>query len=157
MSTAPAENRTAASDWAFFVALMATAFAMAGALAHALELPNKMALGRDAYFTVQKIYSGWNQLAYVLALELIGMLAVIYLHRRQRRVWIPALAALAGLVAAQILFWTYTFPANRATGNWVLQPQNWEVLRREWEYSHFAGALCQTWAMGALVIAALRR
>jgi hypothetical protein len=44
---------------AFFIALMATALALGAALAHALELPNKIVLSRDDYFVVQKAYRGW--------------------------------------------------------------------------------------------------
>ena len=38
------------------VALMLVAVAMALSLAHALELPGKMRLGKDAYLSVQTIY-----------------------------------------------------------------------------------------------------
>jgi hypothetical protein len=34
------------------LALMSTALALGGALAHMLELPNKISLSRDQYFTV---------------------------------------------------------------------------------------------------------
>jgi hypothetical protein len=64
-------------DVVFFVALLSTALALGAALAHVLELPNKMALTRDEYFVVQSIYAGWNRLAYLLLVELISMLAVI--------------------------------------------------------------------------------
>jgi hypothetical protein len=47
-------NRSLASDVAFFVALMAAAMALGGALAHALELPNKIDLSVDEYFIVQQ-------------------------------------------------------------------------------------------------------
>ena len=73
-----AGSRSFARDAAFFVALLATSFALGGALAHAFELPNKIGLERDAYFVVQTIYSGWDRLAYVLAVELAGMIAVIF-------------------------------------------------------------------------------
>jgi hypothetical protein len=36
-------------------------------------------------------------------------------------------------------------------------PDNWRVLRRNWEYSHLAGALFQCFAMAALIVAALSR
>jgi hypothetical protein len=144
-------------DIAFFLALLATALALGAALAHALELPNKIGMSREHYFIVQRAYDGWNQLAYLLAVELMGMLAVILLYHADPRVLWPALAALAGLVAAQAVFWIWTFPANQATGNWTVQPENWDSLRRQWEYSHLAGAALQTLAMGALIIAVLRR
>ena len=144
-------------DVAFFVALFATALALGGALAHALELPNKIGMSREHYFIVQRAYDGWNQLAYLLAVELAGMLAVIWLYRAEPRVLWPAIAALTSLVAAQAVFWIWTFPANQATSNWTSQPENWETLRRNWEYSHLAGAVFQVLAMVALVIAVLRR
>jgi hypothetical protein len=33
----------------------------------------------------------------------------------------------------------------------------WQALRRRWEFSHAAGAICQLVATAALVVAALRR
>ncbi len=146
-----------ARNAAFFVALFATALAMGGALAHALELPNKIGMSREEYFIAQKLYLGWNRLAYLLAVELGGMLAVIYLYRRRPRILYPALAALACLIAAQAVFWIFTFPANQATENWSLTTTDWEVLRRQWEYSHLAGAVFQTFAMASLIVAALNR
>jgi hypothetical protein len=141
----------------FFVALMASALAMAAALAHALELPNKIGLSADAYFTVQAIYQGWNRLAYLLAVELISILGVVYLYRGEARVRRPAIWALVCLVAAQVCFWLWTFPANVATDNWTTRPDNWEALRTQWEYSHLAGAAFQVLVVAALIVAVLRR
>ncbi len=152
-----AGSRFFARDAAFFLALLATSIALGGALAHAFELPNKIGMSRDAYFVVQTIYSGWNRLAYVLAIELAGILAVIFLHRSQLPVFWPACMALGGLIGAQIVFWVWTFPANQETENWTRQPANWESLRAQWEYSHLAGAAFQTIAMAALIVAVLRR
>jgi len=152
-----AARRSLARDTALFIALLATAIAFGAALAHALELPNKIGMPRDAYFIAQSIYSGWNRLAFVLLVQLLGILAVIVLHRRESRVLWPTLVALGGLVAAQIVFWTWTFPANQATANWTRQPESWEALRWQWEYSHLAGAGFQLLAMIALILAVLRR
>src|SRR5262252_7496416 len=63
-------------DVIFFIALLATALALGAALAHALELPNKINLAKDEYFVVQQVYRSWNQLGYLLAVELIAMLIV---------------------------------------------------------------------------------
>ena len=146
-----------ARDAVFFVALLATALALGAALAHALELPNKIGMSRESYFVVQNIYRGWNRLGYLLAVELIGMLAVVILYRRERSVRRPALVAVACLIAAQDVFWTLTFPANVATSNWTIAPANWETLRQQWEYSHLAGAVLQTLAMATLIVAVLAR
>jgi hypothetical protein len=144
-------------DAVLFVALLATALALAGALAHAFELPNKIDLPRDEYFIVQNIYRGWWQFAYVLAAQLLAIIALIILARQQPGVVWPAVVALACLVAAQVLFWTYTYPANAATANWTTIPENWATLRNQWEYSHAAGAAFQFIAMVSLIIAALAR
>jgi hypothetical protein len=42
-----------------FFSLLFAALALAPALAHLLELPNKINLSRDDYLTVQQIYKGW--------------------------------------------------------------------------------------------------
>jgi hypothetical protein len=146
-----------AYDVAFFVALLSTALALGGALAHLFELPNKLSLPREEYFVVQSIYRGWNRLAYVLAFELASMLAIVFMSRGQPRVFRSAVVALLCLVAAQVMFWVYTYPTNVATGNWTTVPENWEMLRRDWEYPHAAGAVFQVLAMSALIVAVLTR
>jgi hypothetical protein len=150
-------RHTIGYDIIFFIALLATALALGAALAHALELPNKIDLPQDEYFLVQQIYRGWSGLAYLLAIELIAMLMVVVLSWREPRVRWATLAAIFCLVCAQAVFWTYTYPANVATNNWTAVPPNWAELRSQWEYSHAVGALFQALAMSALIIAALSR
>jgi len=140
---------------ALAVALMATAFALGPALVHLLELPNKIGLPRDAYFVVQQIYAGWSLLGVLLAVQLAALLTVIVLARGERRLRTCALIGLLCLVGAQGLFWTFTYPADAATANWTVQTDNWQVLRRQWEYSHAGGALLQLATMAALVAGAL--
>lgn len=43
----------------YFIAVFFVALALGPALAHLLELPNKINLGREDYLTVQQIYRGW--------------------------------------------------------------------------------------------------
>lgn len=157
MSTMAHSTRTRGRDIAFFVALMATALALGGALAHALELLNKIGMSREEYFVAQQLYAGWNRLAFLLAIQAAGMLALIVMYWREPAVLRPAVVALACLVAAQTVFWIWTFPANVATDQWRMQPENWAQLRAEWEYSHLAGAVFQVGAMAALVVGVLRR
>lgn len=144
-------------DLAFFVALLATGLALGGALAHLYELPNKIGLPGDQYFIVQKIYAGWALLGLVLAVQFVSMIVLAVLYRSEARVLWPVIVALAGLVGAQAVFWIYTYPANAATNNWTNQPDNWEVLRSQWEYSHAVGAVFQLLAFCALLVAVLRR
>lgn len=151
------ENSQMLRDAGFFIAILATAVALGGALAHAFEFFNKMRLGREDYFIVQTIYSGWNRLAYVLLVEMLAIIAVIVLYRHDHSVMWPAVAALVFLLASQAIFWIWTYPANVATNNWTEQPENWERLRQQWEYSHFAGAVLQVLTLSALLIGVLRR
>ena len=144
-------------DIIFFVALLATALALAAALAHVLALPNKINLPEREYFIVQQTYRGWNQLGYLLVIELISMLAIASLSRHDPRVLWPTLAAILCLLCAQAVFWTFTYPANVATDNWTAIPADWDSLRTRWEYSHALGAAFQVLAMSALIIAVLRR
>jgi hypothetical protein len=150
-------RHSTAYDIVFFIALLSTALALGGALAHLFELPNKIGLPRDEYFIVQKAYRGWDRLAYVLLIELISMLSVVIMSRRERFVFWPAVFAVLFLLAAQAVFWTYTFPANVATRNWTIIPDDWMALRMQWEYSHAVGATFQILAMSSLVIAVLAR
>jgi hypothetical protein len=144
-------------DVIFFIALLATALALGAALAHALELPNKINLAKDDYFVVQKAYRGWNQLAYLLVIELIAMLVVAALSRHEPQVLWPTITAIVCLIAAQAVFWIFTYPANVVTDNWTSVPAQWEDVRARWEYSHLAGAAFQVMAMSALIVAVLAR
>lgn len=153
----PMDARGRTGDIAFFIALLATALALGGALAHALELPAKIGMSSQDYFVAQRLYAGWNRLAYLLAAELAGMIAVIVVYRDAPRVVWPAVVAIGGLVGAQTVFWLFTFPANQATVNWTVVPDNWDALRRQWEYSHLAGAGFQLLAFLALLVAVLGR
>src|SRR5262245_35648844 len=109
-------------DITMFVALLSTALALAPALAHLLELPNKIDLPVEQYFLVQQIYRGWSQLGYVLGFELFSMLALISLSWHRPRIVIPTGIALLCLIAAQALFWIYTYPANAETSDWTVIP-----------------------------------
>jgi len=141
---------------AVFVALLATAFALGPALAHAFALPNKMGLSRDDYFIAQKAYAGWDRLAYLLVVQAAALVTVVVVTRHDTSAWIASLLALAGLLAAQAVFWIFTYPANVLTVNWTRPPEDWDVLRRQWEYSHAAGAALQVVALCALLFVAIR-
>jgi hypothetical protein len=141
----------------FFIAILSTALAMAAAGAHALELPNKMALSGTDYFVVQRIYRGWDALGFLLLVELVSLIAAAVFSRRTPGVFRAVLVSILALILAQAVFWAFTFPANVATNNWTQQPENWETLRAQWEYSHLAGAGFQLVALIAIIIAALLR
>jgi hypothetical protein len=145
-----------AYDALFFVALLSAAIALGAALAHLLELPNKIAMPRDAYLATQQAYRGWAFLGLVLLVQLASILLTAWLSRRAPTVLWPLLAAAAFLLAAQAVFWTFTWPANVATANWTTLPDDRQRLRARWEYSHAAGALLQLLVSASLFLAVLR-
>ncbi len=140
---------------AFFVALFATALALGGALAHLLELPNKIHMPAEEYLVVQQLYFGWDRLGYLAVAQVAAIAASAFLVRSEPRALRAALIALGCVLAAQAVFWSLTYPVNVATANWTLLPEDWEPVRARWEYSHAAGALFQAAAMAALIVAAL--
>src|SRR6185312_13423057 len=107
-------NSSARHDGLLFAAILATLLSLAPGLAHFFELPRKMMLDRDVYFMVQQIYSGWALFGYVLAAQFICLVALAWLERGHRALFRAAVTALIFLIAAQTLFWTFTFPANSA-------------------------------------------
>jgi hypothetical protein len=140
-----------------FLSLLFTALAMAPAMAHLLELPNKIGLPRDEYLTVQQIYRGWALLGIVVFGALLSTLILTVLLRQQRRPFALSFISFLCIVGTQVVFWTFTYPANQQTQNWTMLPENWPALRHQWEYSHAAGAGLNFAAFIALVLSTLRR
>jgi hypothetical protein len=125
----------------YFLSLLFVALALGPAMAHLLELANKINLSREEYLVVQQIYRGWNLLAIVVFGALLSTLALTITVRHERKAFFFALVAFLCIAGTQVIFWSYTYPANQITNNWTTLPENWTVLRRQWEYSHAASAL----------------
>lgn len=138
-----------------FLALTFTALLLGAALAHLYELPHKLRLSRDEYLIVQQIYRGWAMLGVAVVGAIITTAAVVATTRRGTHRFRWSLMALLCLLAAQGVFWTFTYPANAATADWTTLPDGWMALRRQWEYSHAAGAVLTFAAYLALVATAL--
>jgi hypothetical protein len=138
-----------------FCAIVLTAFALVPAGAHLFELPNKIALDQQAYFTVQAIYRGWALFGFVLFGALFANFALtLLLVFRRRSYALPLLAFL--LVAATLaIFFIWTFPANQATADWTLPTPNWQALRTHWEYAHATNAVLTFIALCLLAWSAL--
>ncbi len=153
----PNVRSSPAATFVFFVALLASALLLGPALAHAFELLNKIGLPREEYFIVQKAYRGWDLFAWPLAVQVLALLAAAISARPERRVRVFTLLALACVLAAQGVFWTFTYPTNVATANWTVAPDNWAKLRLQWEFSHAAGAALQVLGLSLLFIAVLNR
>lgn len=138
-----------------FAGLLFTALALVPAMAHLLELPNKMALSREDYLTVQQIYRGWARVGFIVGAALISTLALTIKLRNHSTVFALALTAFLCIAGTQVIFWTFTYPANQATHNWTRLPEQWEELRRQWEYSHAASAGLNFIALISLMILVL--
>lgn len=141
----------------YFASLLFAALALAPAMAHLLELPNKINLTAEDYLVVQGNYRGWALLGVVVVPALLSTLALTITLRIRGGPFALALIAFLCIAGTQVVFWTFTFPANRQTNNWTVLPENWHALRAQWEYSHAASAVLNLIALTALVLAVLRR
>jgi hypothetical protein len=140
---------------AYFIAFLFTALALGPALAHLFALPNKIELPEAQYFVAQGVYRGWALLGIVVIGALLSTLALSVVLRHERRPMAWAIVAFLCIAGTQAIFWTWTYPANAATANWTMVPQNWEALRTQWEYSHAASAFLNLAAMVALILSVL--
>lgn len=138
-------------------AVILTGIVLVPSGAHLLELPAKMALDREAYFTVQQIYAGWSLSGVpIVAAIATNLLLSARLRRRDPPAARWAMASAGLLTGSLVVFFAWTYPANRATRNWTVMPEAWEALRQAWEYAHAAGALLVLLALLATAIAASR-
>ena len=134
------------------LAVLFTAVSMAAGFAHLLELPNKISLEREEYLTVQQLYRGWALLGFVVvgALVTTGIVAVM-VRSRSTGVYLTLGASLC-IALSLAIFFLFTYPANQQTQNWTTLPENWEMLRRQWEYSHAVAAILYFVALSALTL-----
>jgi hypothetical protein len=138
-----------------FCALLFTALALAPAAAHLLELPNKIGLSREEYLVVQQIYRGWQLLGIVVFGALLSTLGLAMVVRKRRREFVPAFVAFLCIAGTQLVFWTFTYPANVETKFWTELPAHWDALRRQWEYSHAAAAVLNLLALLSAIVSVL--
>jgi hypothetical protein len=136
-----------------FCAILFTALALAPALAHVMELPNKIRMPRDAYLTVQSIYRGWQFVGIVVVGALVS--TFLLMQVADASAFAPALIAFLCIVATQVVFWVLTFPVNLRTRNWTNLAGDWLRLRRRWEFSHALSAALNLVAMVCTTIAVL--
>jgi hypothetical protein len=136
------------------VALLLITVTTSAGLAHLFALPNKIGLPSESYLTVQQIYRGWAFLG-VAFFGALGATTWLTVLARGGRAFYPTLVAALSLAASLIVFFAFTYPANRQTANWTLLPQHWEQLRRQWEYSHAAGAVLDLTALISFALSLL--
>lgn len=112
------------------------ALTLSPALAHLLELPNKIDLRAEEYLVVQQVYSGWSLLGIIEACTLVSVSMLAFMVRHEQKIFFLIVQSLFTFLAAMAIFFIFTYPVNNATNNWTSLPDNWEELRNRWEYSH---------------------
>jgi Domain of unknown function (DUF1772) len=154
---------------------MLVAVAMALSLAHALELPGKMRLDKEAYYAMQPIYypgftiGGISEPASII----LTIILLFFTPFGSADFWLTLLALLS-LVGMQAVYWLFTHPVNKfwvegknldrfssgffsfATSSSASEnehPPDWTDVRNRWEYSHVARAGLALVSFIALVIA----
>jgi hypothetical protein len=157
-----------------FLAIVLAAVGMGLALAHALELPGKRRLGRDAYFAVQTIYYPGFTIggAFGEPLAMVAALVTLLFTTPGTPAFWLVLAAFVCLAIEHGVYWLITHPVNNiwlqeqnlhgtgatffATGGASPSVRSWTALRDRWEYSHLARAVFAALAFVLLVLAAVR-
>ena len=134
------------------LSVLLVAVSMAAGFAHLFALPNKIDLAREDYLTVQQIYRGWALLGIAVIGALVSTLVLAVRVRGSPAAFRLTLAALACVCLSLAVFFLFTYPANQQTENWTMLPENWQALRRQWEYSHAAGAGLNFAALVALTL-----
>lgn len=141
-----------------YLALVLTAIILIPSGAHFFELPGKIGLDQQSYFIVQGIYAGWALFAVPIFAAIAANVALYFADRRAHPRSAPGALVSAALIVISLgVFFAFVFPANQATVNWTAQPDNWETLRRNWEYGHAAGALLVFGALLATMTATVTR
>jgi hypothetical protein len=140
-----------------FLTVLITGLALIAPAAHAFELLNKIGLPKAEYFIVQQIYAGWWIVGLFLPLAFFLNVANSIFLRDDKAAMMLSIAAAALIALNLIIFVLFTQPANAATQNWTIQPENWEALRTQWEYSHAVNAAINFLAFCCAVLASTKR
>lgn len=159
------------------VTVCLTAVAMSLALAHALELPGKLRLEREAYVIVQQIYyPGFTIAGMSEGLSIVAALALLLTTPIDSSAFWWTLVGFLGLLAMHAAYWIITHPVNkfwlkdrqlkglgdaffaigpaRRDDRDVIEAADlWKRYRDRWEYSHVLRAVLSGIAFVALVIA----
>ena len=83
---------------------------------------------------------------------LIASTALTFMPHGSRLSFYASLVASLCIALSLMVFFTITYPVNRATQNWSVLPEDWESLRRRWEFSHATGAVLYLVALAALTL-----
>jgi hypothetical protein len=136
-----------------FLAIVLVALTLVPLGAHLASLPNKIDMTAEQYFVVQSSYNGWFLFGIAQIPSVIVAFALAFLLRAEA---LPLRLALIGglsMAATLVIYFIWVHPANLATSQWTSIPDDWQVLRRQWEYGHAASAVFNLMALGAIAAA----
>jgi hypothetical protein len=171
VNPATSEN---AVDMLRTVTLIVVALAMVPVLAHALELPGKMRLGKENYFAVQRIYyPGFTIAGFAEVVGLVSTLVLLLMTPKATAAFWLVAVALAGLVISHAVYWMVIHAVNKvwlqgeplsAAGSSFFSlgsartdsdagVPHWKTLRNRWEYAQTVRAASVVASFVALVVA----
>jgi hypothetical protein len=149
--------------------VMLAAITMSLALAHALELPGKLRLGKEQYLAVQTIYyPGFTLGGIAEGMVILAAIALLVLTPTGSVQFWLILGALAAFVVVQAIFWLMTQPVNKY---WLIKTDlsgvatrffetgsaaaaaDWVVMRDRWERSHVLRAIAAGFGLLLLAVA----
>jgi len=138
-----------------FTSLISTAWTLAAAGAHLMELPAKRRYDAALYVRLHRtLYPNFGRVAGPAeAVAVASAVALAWWVRRRQPSAFPSTAVAAtSLTAAHGLFWGVVQPVNVEMMRWPLEaiPRNWMRWRDRWEYGHAVRAGLVTIALGAL-------
>lgn len=135
-------------------AIVLTGLSAGVALAHLLELPNKMLLSATDYlFVQQRLYEGFGQVLGPIELGAsASAIALAVLFRKRRSTFLLAIAAVVLNMFALIVWQVHNGPVNIAVEAWTTNsvPTDWTNWRDRWEYAHATRAILYTLSLGVL-------
>lgn len=138
-----------------FLSLFFTALALCPYVAHLMAFPNKMEMDKQEYFIAQQIYNGWSYSSVLICISFASAILLSIFAREHDTVLRFALGAAFCIGMSLMVFFVFTFPANQVTKNWTSQPEYWEDLRIQWEYSHAFNAILYMAAEALLILSVL--
>jgi hypothetical protein len=139
-----------------FTTILFAVITLCALMAHLLELRGKISLPKENYQVVQSIYNGWAWLGIFEVGAILLTLIWTITDRKNKNVFIFLLSALICFTISLIIFFIFTFPANRATVNWTQLPPHWELLRMKWEYSHAVRAVLNLIGFNFLIVCLIK-
>lgn len=138
-------------DMAQLMAVALVAVAMAATLGGALSLPARLQLQPTDYVMAQRLDHSALLIGALGVLALAASVVHSFLVRGNAAAFAWSIVAVAGLAAAQIVFWSVAFPIIALTESWTVVPEEFETIRHQWEYALASAGVLSFGALLALV------